>query len=163
MLKNKIASQIQCESFPTTYALKKFIELKLQPHKTQVLSSPLSALEPIISLKEYSEKSGQPSSRPPIFLIMLESISSDHVGFNGYPRNVTPNLDALAKDSLIYSNAYAPSNTSNYAQTSISSSQYARRRRQLDMFNKIDYPKTLLFDVLGHYGYETAGSVTSFL
>ncbi len=158
ILDNGRTAQMRYNTFPMTYAVTTWLESNRRLRTSQLqAATPLAALEPIISLQGYADKAGEPGSRPPVFLIMLEAISSDHVGFNGYHRSgITPHLDALAEDSLVFPNAYAPSNHSNYAQTSISSSQYPRRRSRLDMFAKVDYPKTLLFDVLGHYGYETA-------
>jgi arylsulfatase A-like enzyme len=92
-----------------------------------------------------------------VFFIMLEAISWDHYGFTGYPRrDITPNLDALANHSVIFPRSYATANHSNYSQTSLHSSQYPLRKEHLDQFEKVDYPKVMLFDILSSAGYQTA-------
>jgi arylsulfatase len=46
---------------------------------------------------------------PNILLITLDTTRRDHLGMYGYPIPTSPNLDRLAKDSLVYTNAYAVS------------------------------------------------------
>jgi len=152
---SQIASSGKYHSFPTSYASITLFQSWLKSNKE--VKHLRQHLDPIISLEEYAKQNIPIKKKPNVFIILLESISSDHVGFNGYyRRDITPYLDELSKDSLVFINAYAASNLSNYAQTSIHSSQYPRRRNNLDFFSKINYPKILLFDILSVYGYETA-------
>ncbi|WP_350599911.1 LTA synthase family protein [Pseudomonas sp. 65/3-MNA-CIBAN-0223] len=44
---------------------------------------------------------------PNIVLVTLESFSAKYMGSNGDERNLTPNLDALRKESLYFNNFYA--------------------------------------------------------
>ncbi|MCF7848050.1 MAG: sulfatase-like hydrolase/transferase [Kiritimatiellales bacterium] len=113
-------------------------------------------LERQVTMEEYLA-GAQPAATPNVFIIMLEAISSDHLGFTGYFRqDITPNIDRIARESLFFPNSYVAANHSNYSQTSFHSSQYARRRPRLDRFEEINYPKVLLFDILPHVGYQTA-------
>ncbi len=50
----------------------------------------------------------RPDSRP-VILISLDTLRADHVGAYGYKRPVSPNLDALAADSAVFLNTFAPS------------------------------------------------------
>lgn len=151
-----VSANARYNSFPTTFALSAEFEATVESMASKG-PVPDRRLEDILSMEEYAKGAGTIESKPNVFLILLESVSSDHAGFAGYFRSdITPNIDALAHDSMVFVNAYAPSNHSNYAQTSIQSSQYPRRTRRLDFFRTIGYPKTTLFDVLGYYGYETA-------
>ncbi|SDA68830.1 Phosphoglycerol transferase MdoB [Pseudomonas sp. NFACC15-1] len=45
--------------------------------------------------------------KPNIVLVTIESLSAKYLGSNGDQRNLTPNLDALRKQSLYFSNFYA--------------------------------------------------------
>ncbi|WP_130907809.1 MULTISPECIES: LTA synthase family protein [unclassified Pseudomonas] len=45
--------------------------------------------------------------KPNIILVTIESFSAKYMGSNGDQRNLTPNLDALRKESLYFSNFYA--------------------------------------------------------
>ncbi|MEQ1894699.1 MAG: sulfatase [Planctomycetota bacterium] len=46
---------------------------------------------------------------PNILVITLDTTRRDHLGMYGYPLPTSPNLDRLAKDALVYTNAYAVS------------------------------------------------------
>src|SRR6266446_9303722 len=48
---------------------------------------------------------GQP--RPNVVLITLDTTRADRMGFLGSTRGLTPNLDALAQQSAIFTRAYA--------------------------------------------------------
>jgi arylsulfatase A-like enzyme len=154
----KVLNKALSMTFPTTFILCESAP-SLFKRKNEVHGGGIDPLqlEKVLGMKAYEYFNRSLGKRPHVFVILLESISSDHVGFNGYFRSdITPNLDALSADSLIFPNTYSPSNHSNYSQTSIHSSQYPRRSYQLDTFKKINYPKTLLFDICSHFGYETA-------
>jgi len=46
---------------------------------------------------------------PNILLITLDTTRRDHLGMYGYPIPTSPSLDRLAKDSIVYTHAYATS------------------------------------------------------
>ncbi len=48
-----------------------------------------------------------PQRTPNIILVTIESFSAKYMGSNGDPRNLTPNLDVLRKQSLYFNNFYA--------------------------------------------------------
>jgi arylsulfatase len=52
-----------------------------------------------------------PDAEPPpgILLVSLDTLRGDRLGFGGYERDTTPNLDALATESLVFSRAIATS------------------------------------------------------
>ncbi len=43
--------------------------------------------------------------RPPVILISLDTLRADHAGFMGYPRETTPFLDELARESMVFDQA----------------------------------------------------------
>ena len=45
---------------------------------------------------------------PNVVLIAVDTLRADHLGHLGYSRPVSPHLDALAQDSLVFTNAIAP-------------------------------------------------------
>ena len=47
------------------------------------------------------------SSHPNIVLITLDTTRADRMGFLGSDRGLTPNLDALARQAIVFSHAYA--------------------------------------------------------
>ena len=44
---------------------------------------------------------------PNVLIILLDALRADHVGCYGYKRNTTPNIDAFARDCIMYTNCYA--------------------------------------------------------
>ncbi|MDA1349924.1 MAG: sulfatase-like hydrolase/transferase, partial [Chloroflexi bacterium] len=62
-------------------------------------------LEPVPS---EPEPPSEPALTPPdIVLIVLDAARPDHFGCYGYGRDTTPQLDRLASESLVFSNAFA--------------------------------------------------------
>lgn len=54
-----------------------------------------------------------------IVLISVDALRPDHLGTNGYHRNVSPNIDALLKDAVVFENAYSTAPTSSFSIPSI--------------------------------------------
>jgi phosphoglycerol transferase MdoB-like AlkP superfamily enzyme len=61
-----------------------------------------------------------PETRNNIILITVESLGADYMAAFGNKENLTPNLDALAKESLFFSNVYATGTRTVYGLHSIS-------------------------------------------
>ena len=152
------AAQVRQRLLPTTYLTFSIIDNLLPSASPSVDFLDGLVFGERVGMAEYFQAMGHPpEEKPNVFFIMLESVSWDHFGFTGYPRKgITPNLDRLAADSQVFTRAYAPACHSNYSQTSIHSSQYPLRRKQLDQFEQVDYPKTMLMDILSFAGYQTA-------
>jgi arylsulfatase A-like enzyme len=94
--------------------------------------------------------------RPNVILVTVEATNIHHLGYEGYERDTTPNLDKLAAGSLRFERAYTTATHSNYAQMAIISSLFPRRGSTLDMYFKLGYPRELLHDVMSELGYATA-------
>jgi arylsulfatase A-like enzyme len=155
-IRNSTASRIRNDVLPTTCLVTSIIDDVLLQNMPQAEAIKGIVLLPQIALNDYLNTAA-PESTPNVFFIMLEAISWDHYGFTGYPRrDITPHLDALARNSVIFPRSYATANHSNYSQTSVHSSQYPLRKDHLDQFEKVEYPKVLLFDILATAGYQTA-------
>jgi arylsulfatase A-like enzyme len=46
--------------------------------------------------------------RPPVFVIICDTLRPDHLGHYGYERPTSPNLDRFAEAAVIFERAYAP-------------------------------------------------------
>ncbi|MCC7294078.1 MAG: sulfatase [Phycisphaerales bacterium] len=57
-----------------------------------------------------AQKAGAPAPQTPasILLITVDTLRADHLGCYGYFRDTSPNIDALARDSLLFTRACAP-------------------------------------------------------
>jgi len=58
-----------------------------------------------------------------VIIIVIDALRSDHVGCYGYFRDTTPNIDHLAKDSIIFKNAYSPASSTRPAMASLMTSK----------------------------------------
>lgn len=59
-----------------------------------------------------------------VIWIVVDALRSDHTGYGGYGRDVTPNLDWLAERSIVYSSAFAQSSWTKASVASFLTSQY---------------------------------------
>lgn len=57
-------------------------------------------------IRRHISANGQPRTLN-VILVTIESFSAKYMGSNGDPRNLTPNLDALRRESLYFNNFYA--------------------------------------------------------
>jgi arylsulfatase A-like enzyme len=113
---------------------------------------------PIISMKQYL--AGVPQTgikRWNVVMVQFESLRSDQLRAYGGTRDVMPAIDALARDSRVFTNAYIQASHSNYADLVPLSSQYPLRSPQMYEYPpEPAYPRVLIYDVLKAIGYKTA-------
>jgi arylsulfatase A-like enzyme len=89
-----------------------------------------------------------PAARPNIVLVSMDTLRADHLGLYGYRRNTSPQLEALARESVVFERAISsasatqPSHASLY-QSRLSSHSNVRAQ--------------VLPEVLRSNGYRTAG------
>ena len=94
-------------------------------------------------------------NNPNVVFFLLESISTERVGFYGYPKNVSPNIDNLAKKSIVFSNAYTTSTHSDYAQPAILSSRYLLTTNTRTDFEDKN-PRKFIWDIFKEKEYNTS-------
>lgn len=96
------------------------------------------------------------STRPNVLLIVIDSLTTRRMGYLGYSRPITPNIDRIAGRSMRLLRAWATATHSNYAQPAIISSLFPRRISWLDQYTRLDYPRVLLHDVFHRTGHALA-------
>jgi len=57
----------------------------------------------------YAAKVEQPTTRPNVILISLDTLRADHLKCYGYHRDTSPNIDAFADESILFEQCIAPS------------------------------------------------------
>lgn len=97
-----------------------------------------------------------------IVLITLDSLRSDHCSFLGYRRETTPIIDKLARNSLYFENAIAPSSGTPESMTALFSGEHSaldqglidpqERRKEL-------LKRKLLPEILSEKGYASGAIV----
>lgn len=93
-----------------------------------------------------------------LVLITIDSLRADAVGIYGYDRDTTPNLDAFARDAVIFRNAYAPSAKTPTSIPAIFSGRYPSELIRSDHhFASYSDGNVFLAEILKRRGYTTLG------
>ena len=100
-----------------------------------------------------SEMRGNNVLRPNIILITIDALRRDRLGCYGYHKNTSPNIDCLARTSLMFRNAFSSGPNTPHAFMGIMASQYPFTSKELSVRN---CPSTLA-DILLENGYWTQG------
>lgn len=113
---------------------------------------------PIISMEQYL--AGVPAGgikRRNVVMVQIESLRSDQLRAYGGTRDVMPAVDALARESRVFTNAYIQASHSNYQDLVPLSSHYPLRSPGMYEYPpNPTYPRVLIYDVLKALGYKTA-------
>jgi arylsulfatase A-like enzyme/Flp pilus assembly protein TadD len=102
------------------------------------------------------------SSHPNIILITLDTVRADRMGFLGSERGLTPNLDALAQQSAVFTRAYSQVPLTPPSHATILTGTYPQFHK-VDGFD-VPLAKDLPYapELLRANGYRTAAFVGSF-
>ncbi|MGB9205099.1 MAG: sulfatase-like hydrolase/transferase [Terriglobales bacterium] len=106
--------------------------------------------------------SGVPA-RPNIILITLDTTRADRMGFLGSTRGLTPNLDTLARQSVVFSRAYAQVPLTTPSHANIFTGTYTQYNHVSYMGQPLTADLPYLPDILHHRGYRTAAFVGSMI
>jgi arylsulfatase A-like enzyme/Tfp pilus assembly protein PilF len=98
---------------------------------------------------------------PNIVLITLDTTRADRMGFLGSKRGVTPNLDALASDSVVFTHAYSQAPFTAPSHATILTGTYPQFHHVEDF--QVPLAKDLPYApaILKAHGYQTAAFVGS--
>jgi choline-sulfatase len=101
------------------------------------------------------------ASPPNIILITIDTARSDRMGFLGSTAGLTPNLDALARQGVIFSRAYAHVPLTTPSHATILTGTYPQFNHLDDLGTPLAKDIPYLPDILHHHGYHTAAFVGS--
>jgi len=97
-----------------------------------------------------------------VILITLQCLRADHLGAYGYGRGTSPNMDELAKSSVLFENAISQANLTPIAQMSAMTSQYPRVNGMVSFeVAKESVSSRTLPEILKYYDYTTAATISS--
>ena len=102
-----------------------------------------------------------PAHRPNVILITLDTTRADRMGFLGSRLGLTPNLDAVARESLVFSQACAHIPLTTPSHATILSGTYPQFNHLGDLGNALATDIPYLPDLLRQRGYTTAAFVGS--
>jgi arylsulfatase A-like enzyme len=103
-----------------------------------------------------SAPAAAPASPPSILLVSLDTLRADRLGVLGNHRGLTPNLDAFAKDAVVFEQAWSQSDITSMSHASLFTSRYPSELGMVGPTFHLGRHAPTLADVLGVYGYDTA-------
>ncbi len=104
-------------------------------------------------------KPGARPDGPNVLLISIDSLRTDHVGGNGYPRSTTPVLDRLAREGASCPQTSSTTSWTLPAHVSLLTALPASVH-QVSFGRGLDPARETLAEALGDHGYQTAGFAT---
>jgi choline-sulfatase len=94
-----------------------------------------------------------------VILITLDTTRADRMGFLGSKRGLTPNLDVLAHDCVVFSQAYSQVPLTTPSHATILTGTYPQFNHLQDMGSPLGADLPYLPDLLRQHGYHTAAFV----
>jgi len=110
-----------------------------------------------------SRKPATDTTHPNIILITLDTTRADRMGFLGSKRGLTPSLDAMAKQGVAFSRAYAHVPITTASHTTILTGTYPQFNRVNDFGIPLSPRLPYLPDLLKAQGYHTGAFVGSLI
>jgi len=105
-----------------------------------------------------------PASTPPnIILITLDTVRADRMGFLGSQRKLTPNLDALARQSVVFTRAYSQVPLTTASHATILTGTYPQFHKVNDFGVPLAADLPYAPDILKALGYRTAAFIGSLI
>src|SRR5262245_37268872 len=99
----------------------------------------------------------------PVILFTVDTLRADHLGFDGYDRPTSPNLDALARESTVFENAVTPRSKTTPAVASLMTGLLPHRHGVRSLYQPLEEGRATLALLLEEAGYETAAFVSNFV
>jgi choline-sulfatase len=96
-----------------------------------------------------------------VILFTLDTTQAKTLGVYGNRKDISPNLDNLAKESIVFDNSFVMCNITGPSHASILSSKYVSEHGVIENYNiLIDSHITLLPEIMRQNGYTTFASVS---
>lgn len=105
-----------------------------------------------------------PGEAPPVILISVDTLRSDHLPAYGYRGVSTPAIDALRKDSILFERAFSHCPQTLPSHASIMTGLLPPQTGVRDNVGyRLDTPAKTLAEVLSANGYDTGAAVSSYV
>ena len=96
-------------------------------------------------------------TKPNVILILMDTVRADHLSCYGHQRKTTPNIDEVARHSVVYENAFTAAPWTPPAHASIFTGKYPSRHRILGRNVRFNGTNIPLAKSLSQRGYQTVG------
>ena len=100
-----------------------------------------------------------PAGPHPILILDIDSLRADHLGCYGYERETSPNIDALARESIVFEWAFGQAPGTAPSHASLLSGLYPTTHGMVDESTRLPEAVVTLAESLSEHGYATAAFV----
>ena len=157
---NRIVStekrQLSVKSGPFSLLVREAADFMFSSFNTDMAVLNAMQLNPVTEKNDATVKAV--SNPPNIIFIMVESMRPDVLAQYGADQVIMPTVDSLAKEGVVFSNVWAQSSHSNYADIAALSGQYPLRSQSIHFYPQHpSYPRSLPWEHLAKYEYQSAG------
>lgn len=105
-----------------------------------------------------------PARGPNVVFIVIDALRQDHLGCYGYNRNTSPGIDELARQGVIFNNAFSSSPWTKPSVASFYTSLHPNNHRTLNQYKMLPESALTFAEILKNQGYRTyylnAGNVS---
>jgi arylsulfatase A-like enzyme/Flp pilus assembly protein TadD len=115
----------------------------------------------VVLLLAIGATSAPAAGKPNIILITLSSTRADRMGFLGSKARLTPNLDGLARQSMVFEHAYSQAPLTVVSHATILTGTYPQTHRVSEFGARLAAALPFVPDLLRKGGYRTAAFVGS--
>jgi arylsulfatase A-like enzyme/Flp pilus assembly protein TadD len=99
-----------------------------------------------------------------VLLVSIDTCRADHLGCYGHPGSITPNIDRIAEEGIVFSNAYSPVPMTLPAHSSMLTGTVPPHHGVRDNFDhKLGHANETLAEVLDRAGFVTGAIVSAFV
>lgn len=94
--------------------------------------------------------------KPGVHILLIDGCHADHLGVYGYQRDTSPHIDRLARDSVVFDNAYANATFTRSSVASIFTGFHPHRHKLRVLTNRLPKGLFMLPEFMQKKGYKTA-------
>ena len=98
---------------------------------------------------------------PLVVVYLVDTLRADHTGAYGYPRDTTPELDAFARDAVVFDQAIAAASWTKPSVASLFTSLPPGRHRAVQLRDRLDDSLLTLPEMLQARGYATGAAIAN--
>src|SRR5438034_9664316 len=121
-----------------------------------------AALVMLVALSVWKDEPAA-QTKPNVVLVTLDTTRADRMGFLGSTRGLTPSLDALARDAVVFTRAYAQAPITTVSHATILTGTFPPRHKVNDFGTPLPAAVPYLADLFKGQGYRTAAFVGSLI
>ncbi|MBW2233673.1 MAG: sulfatase [Deltaproteobacteria bacterium] len=98
-----------------------------------------------------------PAEKPHLILILVDTMRADHLGAYGYAPGVSPHIDALSEEGIVFEHAVAPSPWTRPSVASLFTSRFPSEHGAVGFRQSLPESFPTLAEILADAGYQTLG------